>query len=68
MKMKLAAKNLNVNKQGTIPYACEQLWFVSKPLWDISNNPHIILQIVNKMIYIKNVLKFPANIVNSYQE
>ena len=49
-------------------YAGEKLIFFCEPVWDVPDNAYIILQIVYKMIDIKDIFKFPvekANVPNN---
>ena len=49
-------------------YAGEKLIFFCEPVWDVSDNADIILQIVYKMFDIKDIFKFPvekANVPNN---
>jgi len=41
-------------------YTGKQLILLCEPVRDISDNPYIILQIIYKMINIKDIFKFPA--------
>lgn len=61
-------RNFNRNeysqKFDTELYAGEKLSLFCKPIWNVPNYPHIILQVVNEMIYIKYVFKLPTFLMN----
>lgn len=58
---RLLCEHRNILSDIEEPYIIEEKCFWCKPVRNVSNDAHIILQILNKMIYIKYIFKFPAH-------
>ena len=64
MKMHLKLKAMSKKNIYTLLYTGEELILFCEPIRDVSDNAYIILQIVYKMIHIKDIFKFTAEKTN----